>query len=81
MASIKVTDYQVTLVRDSSSRYMIGSESYGIGSDASHIPERVRFDLREAGINAGRQHFEHVGKLPGQITVRKVGRKVEVEVD
>lgn len=74
-------DYEITLVRDSSSRYLIGGQGYGAGLDAGNIPQRVRFDLREAGIEAGREHYNHMSKLPGQIKVRKVRRKIEVIIE
>lgn len=74
-------DYEIVLLRDSTSRYSIGGQGYGIGSDSKDIPERVRFDLREAGIEAGRQHYTHMAKLPGQIKVRKVGRNIEVVIE
>ena len=74
-------DYEITLVRDSTSRYLIGGQGYGAGLDARNIPERIRFDLREAGIEAGRQHYTHRSKLPGQIKVRKVGRNIEVIIE
>ena len=74
-------DYEILLLRDSSSRYSIGNQGYGIGSNSKDIPERIKFDLREAGIEAGREHYTHMARLPGQIRVRKIGRKIEVSIE
>lgn len=76
------TDYpHVVLGRDSTSRYRIGQETYGIASRSQGIHARTAFDLRDAGIEAGRAHYEQTKRLPGQITVRQVGKKIDVKVD